>query len=598
MYPSKRGYYSNNGNKEVCYPYSHINSIFINDDESKTLANYNAQNDSNISDIYSTLGEIVGNGIVSGLQVLAQDNPNMTVQVNNGIMRKPDGTKLNINGKNLITVNASDSTRPRKDVIYLEADLSTIDYIAGDYPVAIAGKETYTITTNAEAERAGSNTYTITTNFVPAIAGSNTYSLTTNFINNDTVTINGVTFTAVSSGSTGNQFNIGTDTSISMTNLATALNNNTTINSIYNVVASSNTITITEKVAGNGNTPSNITVTGNGIISNGTFITSKSADTITFNNITFTATSATQDNTHFIVGSDVISTATNFKQSLTSNINITNLYNITSSSNVITITEKMAGNGTTPSNMTYLGTGKLNNGTPIISKPNDTITINGIIFTAVTNNATGDEFNIGADINATANNLITVLNLNTAINSFYNATASNNVITLTEKIAGDGNVPSIAITTGTIKITNGAVTTSKTNMPLAPTIPNGAFLLSEININAGTTVINNSNIIDKRNLITKLESKQNKININNSNEISINHNGNCFPFIRLLYTDKFTGKTYELKRELEYDNKNNVNIYIEEKYVGTNGVLTKVNDNKYYMTYDQGVIMIVFNYMT
>jgi hypothetical protein len=84
----------------------------------------------------------------------------------------------------------------------------------------------------------------------------------------------------------------------------------------------------------------------------------------------------------------------------------------------------------------------------------------------------------------------------------------------------------------------------------------------------------------------------------NSNIISINHNGNCFPFVRLLYTDNFTKKTYELKRELEYDDKNNVNIYIEDNYIGTNGILSKENDNKYKMTYDQGVIMIIFNYMT
>lgn len=598
MYPSKKAYYNNSGTKEVCYPYSHINSIFINNDESKTLAYYNAKNDSNINDIYEVFGEIVGNEISSGLQVLAQDSPNMTIQVTDGVLRKSDGTKLSVLGKNLISINASSSSQPRKDIIYLESDLSTIVYTKGDYPTIIAGSETYSIDTNAQAEIAGSKNYTITTNFVSAIAGSNTYALTTNFIVNDTVTFNGVTFTAVSSGATGNQFNIGTDTSISMTNLATALNNNSTINVIYNAVESSNTIIITEKNIGSGNTPSNITTTGSCVITNGTAIISKLADTITFNNNTFKATTNTTDSSNFSVGSDVMTTATNFAQSLNENTNITNLYTITVSSNVITLTEKIAGGGNTPSDMTHVGTGILSNGVPTISKAKDIVEINGIIFTAVNSGATDDEFNVGTDVNTTASNLVTSLNENTGINTYFNATVSNNIITLTEKNAGNGNTPTIANTTGKVKITNGIIVASKTNMPVVPITPNGAFLLAEINVNKGISVVKNSDIIDKRNLVSKLENKQNKINITNSNEIFINHNGNCYPFARLLYTDNFTGKTYELKRELEYDDKNNVNIYIENKYVGSNGTLTKINNNEYHMTYNEGIIIIIFNYMT
>lgn len=598
MYPSKRGYYENNGNKEICYPYSHINSIFINDDESKTLANYKAQNDTNILDIYGVLGETIGNSIDSGLQVLQQNNPNMTIQVTDGAIRKIDGTKLNIIGKNLITIDASSSSQPRKDIIYLESDFSTIGYTKGSYPTIIAGSETYSIDTNAQAEIAGSKKYTITTNFVGAIAGSNIYSLTTNFIANDTINFEGVIFTAVTSGATGNQFNIGTDTTISMTNLASAINSNTSINVIYNVVESSNTITVTEKNAGNGNTPSNMIITGTGTLSNGTAINSKPADTITFNNNTFRATESITDSSNFIVGSDVMTTATNLEQALNDNTNITNLYTITVSSNIITLTEKMSGGGNTPNDMTYTGTGVLSNGTPTISKANDTVEINGIIFTAVTSGATNNEFNVGVNTNATATNLATSLNENTGINTYFNATVNNNIITLTEKNIGNGNTPTIASTTGKVKITNGIIEVSKTNMPITPTTPNGAFLLAEINIYKNMSVIKNSDIIDKRNLVVKLENKQNKINIIDTNKISINHNGNCYPFVRILYTDNFTAKTYNVKSELEYDDENNINIYIEDNYIGTNGVLNKENDNKYIMNYDQGILTIIFNYMT
>lgn len=598
MYPSKRGYYDNSGTKEMCYIYSHINSIFTNEDESKNLGNYIAKNDSNITDIYDVFGEIVGNEISSGLQVLPQNNPNMSVQVIDGIMRKSDGTKLNIIGKNLITVDASSSSQPRKDIIYLESDLSTIGYTKGSYPTIIAGSETYSIDTNAQAEMAGSKKYTITTNFVGAIAGSNTYSLTTNFVADDTITFEGVTFTAVASGATENQFNIGTDTTISMANLASVLNSNTSINAIYNAVESSNTITITENNVGHGNTPSNMVITGTGVISNGTAINSKSADTITFNNNIFTATSSITDSSNFIVGSDVMATATNLEESLNYNTNITNLYTITVSSNVITLTEKIAGGGNTPNDMNYTGTGVISNGTATISKINDTVEINGITFTAVNSGATNNEFNVGIDTDTTATNLATSLNENTGINTHFNATVNNNIITLTEKSIGNGNTPTIAITTGKIKITNGTITVSKTNMPVTPTKPNGAFLLAEINIYKNMSVINNSDIIDKRNLVVKLENKQNKINMIDTNKISINHNGSCYPFVRILYTDNFTKKTYNVKSELEYDDENNINIYIEDDYIGTNGILNKENDNKYTMNYDQGILTIIFNYMT
>lgn len=102
------------------------------------------------------------------------------------------------------------------------------------------------------------------------IAGKNTYTITTNFVAGDTVTYNGVTFTAVSSGATGSQFNIGATTAITATNLATALNTNNVINPLYTAVANASIITITDTVLGGGNTPPNMTKTGTGVITNGT----------------------------------------------------------------------------------------------------------------------------------------------------------------------------------------------------------------------------------------------------------------------------------------------------------------------------------------
>lgn len=597
MYASKRAYYDNNGTEEICYPISHKNSIFIKDDESETLGTYITQNDMNILNVYKTLTKAIGNGIISGLEVSAQTSPNMTIQVSDGTILN-NGNVLNINGKSLIIISPSDASRARKDIIYLDSDLSTIKYLAGNYSVITAGSETYTIDVNAKAEIAGSNTYNVSNDFVAEVAGSNTYSLTTNFIANDTVTFEDIVFTAVASGATGNQFNIGANVSDSMVNLVSAFNNNTTINSTYNCTSYTDTITIVEKNAGGGNTPSNMTTNGTGKITNGTPIESKTADTINFENITFTASNSIQDSTNFKIGSDVMGTANNIFTMLNANTNITNLYTITESSNVITITEKNAGTGHTPSNMICIGIGRITNGTPIASKSADTITINGIIFTATIGSSSEDKFIIGIDENATASNLATTLNSNTAINSFYQTSVSNNIVTLTEIQSGNGNTPSLATTTGIMKITNGIIVNSNITIPLPPSVPSGGILLSELQIDKGMTVIQNTSIKDRRSIITELVNKQDKINFSETNKISIIHNGNCYPFARLLYLDSKYGKVTEMTRELEYYDKNTISIYVENKYIGTNGTLTKITDNEFHMIYDEGTIIVMLNYLT
>lgn len=597
MYASKRAYYDNNGTEEICYPITHKNSIFTKDDETETLANYISQNDIDILNIYKTLSKAIGNGIISGLEVLAQTSPNMTVQVLDGIVIL-NGNILNVNGKSLVIINPSDITKPRKDIVYLDSDFSTIKYLAGTYSTITAGSETYTIDVNAKAEISGSNTYNVSNDFVAEVAGSNSYSLIVNFVANDTVTFNGITFTAVSSGAIGSQFNIGLNVSDSMTNLASTFNNNSTISSIYNCSSYTDTISITEKNVGNGNIPSNMTTTGTGKITNGTPTTSKSADTINFNNIIFTATNSIQDTTHFIVGTDVIETASNITTMLNANTNITNLYTVTVSSNVITILEKIAGGGNTPSDMVCVGNGEITNGAHINSKQADTFTVNGIVFTANTSVSSDSKFIIGVDENVTASNLAITLNSNTAINSFYQATVTNNIITLTEKEAGNKNTPSLGTTTGIMKVTNGTIVVSNTTVPIVPSVPTGGLLLAELQIDKGITVIQNSNIIDRRNIITELINKQDKINFSETNQINIIHNGNSYPYARLLYMDDKYGKVTEIIREVEYYDKNNISLFVESKYIGTNGTLAKISDNEYHMIYNEGTIIIILNYLT
>lgn len=122
---------------------------------------------------------------------------------------------------------------------------------------------------------AGTDTRVLFSLGAARVAGSRTFPITTNAVAGDTVTIAGVTFTAVSSGATGTQFNVGATIAVTAANIATALNSNATVSTTYLATAdSSGTITLTEKKAGYGNNPAAATKTGTIVFGTGTAITS------------------------------------------------------------------------------------------------------------------------------------------------------------------------------------------------------------------------------------------------------------------------------------------------------------------------------------
>jgi len=111
------------------------------------------------------------------------------------------------------------------------------------------------------------------------VAGSRTFPITTNAATADTVTIAGITLTAVASGATGNQFNVGATVAATAANIATALNANMTFNAIYSASAdSSGVITVSENSShiGYGNTPAAASKTGTIVFGTGTATTSVS----------------------------------------------------------------------------------------------------------------------------------------------------------------------------------------------------------------------------------------------------------------------------------------------------------------------------------
>lgn len=113
-----------------------------------------------------------------------------------------------------------------------------------------------------------------------AVAGARTYTLTTNFAASDTVAVEGVTFTAVASTPSTNEFAVGTTIAESITNLVALINATASINTVYTATKTDTTFTLTENSAGGGHTPSTITVTGTGVISSGTATTSTPGTTL------------------------------------------------------------------------------------------------------------------------------------------------------------------------------------------------------------------------------------------------------------------------------------------------------------------------------
>jgi len=117
--------------------------------------------------------------------------------------------------------------------------------------------------------------YGITTMKNYNVPGLSSHRITHVAAANDTFTVCGITFTAVASGATGNQFNVAANTTDQATNIKTALSGNATISALYLATSSTNYVYLTEITAGGGNTPTVSTVTGDITVVTG--VTSTSA---------------------------------------------------------------------------------------------------------------------------------------------------------------------------------------------------------------------------------------------------------------------------------------------------------------------------------
>lgn len=101
---------------------------------------------------------------------------------------------------------------------------------------------------------------------VNAVKATGTITLASHIATN-TVTVNGITFTCVGSGATGNQYNVGGTDTDTATNLAAALNANSTLDGMIVATSDAAVVTLTALHPGELGNAVTLAISANGSVS-------------------------------------------------------------------------------------------------------------------------------------------------------------------------------------------------------------------------------------------------------------------------------------------------------------------------------------------
>ena len=196
---------------------------------------------------------------------------------------------------------------------------------------------------------------------------------------NDTVTLNGVTFTAKSSGATGNEYNIGASTALTVQALLNAIRNSSSagVKGAYYEYAQESTAQATAV----------LTLTGN----------PTAAQTFTIGSIVFTARASGATGDEFnITSANPTTTAQAIATAVNNSVNADGIFTAATGLN----------NGDPATAVLTLSVGDIS--------PDETFTVNSVVFTSKASGATGNQFNIvTGDRAATAVNIATAWNAST-----------------------------------------------------------------------------------------------------------------------------------------------------------------------------------------
>ena len=141
-------------------------------------------------------------------------------------------------GTSVITITHDESTATMQDRLYSSAGPKVTAQKLENFCMGLMGGSR-----NAKLD--------IQVNGGDAVAATGTITIThANVSNNDTVTIGGVTFTAKTSGATGDQFNIGADATADAAALVVAINASSNTANKFTATSALGVVTITSAIKG------------------------------------------------------------------------------------------------------------------------------------------------------------------------------------------------------------------------------------------------------------------------------------------------------------------------------------------------------------
>lgn len=336
---------------------------------------------------------------------------------------------------------------------------------------AVAVGAVVTITTDVAGTGGNAITLVSSNGTRLAVSGSGTL---TGGVNADTITANGLVYTAVAGAKANNtQFSIDTSNNAAATDFADSVNNDVRAGTLNDLTAAvvTDTVTLTQTVAGAGGNATTLASSSDAvrlIISGATFSGGVDADTVTVNGLVYTAVAgAKANNTQFSIDTSDTAAATDLAASITADGRSGTLNDVTATSlnAVVTCTQTVGGTG---GNATTLASSSdavrlvISAATFSGGLEADVATVNGLTYTGVAGaRANNTQFSTDGDDTANALDLKAAINADTRTPVTVPtvdvvATSAAGVVTINAATAGtSGNTIDIS---GTSNITASGAT--------------------------------------------------------------------------------------------------------------------------------------------
>ena len=288
-------------------------------------------------------------------------------------------------------------------------------------------------------------------------------------IEGNTVVVNGLTYTGVDGVKADNtEFSVDTGDNETATDLALSITDDARVGDVNDVtaVAVGAVVTITQTVAGTGGNATPLISSGATLaVSGAVFTGGVDADTITVNGLVYTAVAGAKgDNLTFSIDTSNDAAATDLADSINNDVRAGTSGDVTATAltDTVTVSSDVAGTGGNAITLTSTGGARVVLGGATFSGgvDADTVTINGLVYTAVAGaKSDNTEFSNDTSNDATATDLADSINNDVRSGTLgdVSATALTDTVTLTTDVAGvAGDAITLTSTAGIRLVLSGA----------------------------------------------------------------------------------------------------------------------------------------------